>query len=305
LNLPENREKNSILSNSSFSDVIKRVNMAFHSDDPKFFQLPENSATIRQYLEVLSSEDRNSDGRPDQIEQFVDKDYRSINLIIRTGSYKERTLSSANDKNIIRIVNEHLKNTTNPDHYKYFFVGTGINMLILSDYIVSGQLISIVSSIILIMFIIYFFFRKKAVSLISMIPLAGAIFIVYGIMGLLNIPLDIPRAILSSIAIGNGVDETIHFLRAVGSYVNQGRTFRQAIHQTYNEAGTAIIYTSTAVILGFSVLTLSSFTPIFSLGLLIAGVMFATSIGALLFLPAFLLLLNPDMIETKNDSDLK
>lgn len=301
LNQPENRDKYNILSNYAFPDAIKRINMAFHSDNPAFFKLPDNPVTIRQYTEILSGDDRNSDGRPDQIEQFADKEYRRINLIIRTGSYKDRTISSENDRNIVRIVTEHLSQEENPGKYKWFFVGTSINMLVLSDYIVKGQVANIITSLLVMIVIVFSVFRKIKISVLSMIPLVGSMSIVYGFMGFFQIPLDTPRAILASIAIGDGIDNTIHYLKTVGHYMHLGKSLREAIKKTYDKTGMSIIYTSLAIMLGFSVLTLSSFAPIVSLGLLVAAIWLVTTISALLFLPAYLLLFHPEIKDIDND----
>ncbi|MDH4263431.1 MAG: MMPL family transporter [Spirochaetia bacterium] len=303
LNLPENKEKNSILSNYAYTDIIKRVNMAFHSDDIKYFSIPEDKKTLRQYNELLLGEDRDLDGRSDLLEQFVDKDYRRINLIIRTGSYKDRTLSTEGNKNILNIVNKHLENMENKNNYKWFFVGNAVNMQILSDYIVSGQTSNIFISLIMIILIVYYIFRKIKISILSMIPLIGGMTIVYGIMGFLDIPLDIPKVILASIAIGVGIDNTIHFLNTVNFQLNLGNSLHMALEQTYKEAGMAIVYTTLAIILGFIVLIFSNFIPIVSLGLLVAGVMLVTMIGSLLFLPAYIVLSNPKFTITKNSND--
>jgi hypothetical protein len=305
LALPENKENYSILSNFAFSDLVKRLQMALHSDDPKYFTLPQDKQTLQQFMVLFSGEDRNLDGRADILEQFVDKEFRRLNVIIRTGSYKERTISSGNDRKIINAVNKYLETVNNPEGYKWFFVGTGINMLILSDYIVQGQIWSIFISITVMMFIIFFIFKKIKISFLAMIPLGGGICFTYGIMGYLGIPLDIPRAILSSIAIGIGIDDTIHFLKTVAYHKSLGKSIEDAIRSTYQEAGFAIIYTAIALISGFSVLTLSSFTPIFSLGLLVDSVMFATTIGALVFLPAFILFLGVEINESDDEIKVK
>ncbi len=107
-------------------------------------------------------------------------------------------------------------------------------------------------------------------------------------MGYLGISLDTTMVILSSIAIGIGVDDTIHFLKTYRYEKRRGLSQTEALINTYREAGRAIIYTSAALILGFSATLFSSFVPVINLGFLIMGVMIATTLGALLFLPAVL-----------------
>jgi len=301
LDLPENREDYNILSNASFSDFIKRMHMAVHDDNPGFFIIPETEITIRDYMEIFAGEDRNSDGRPDSFEQFVDKDYQRVNLIIRTGSYKDRKYSTAVMDKIVHVVTGYMDSHDEMKEMKWFFSGTGLNIIILANYIVKSQIFSILLSMAIMSLIVYLLFRAGFASILALIPISSGLAVIYGTMGFLDIPLDIPKTILSSIAIGIGIDDTIHYLKTLAHHLKLGKRGEEAVKATHDEAGLAIVYTSVALILGFSILTLSSFKPVFFLGLLVSSVMLATTVGALLFLPAFYLILNPDLKNVREE----
>ena len=85
-------------------------------------------------------------------------------------------------------------------------------------------------------------------------------------MGYAGIPLDMAKAILSSIAIGIGVDDTMHFMNTLRKQLQSGVSLREAIRMTHRLSGVVIVYTSIALIFGFAVLMFSSFTPIFHFG---------------------------------------
>ncbi|MES0491275.1 MAG: MMPL family transporter [Leptospirales bacterium] len=295
LKKPEQKEKHNILSESSFSDFIKRMNMAFHDDDPKYFSIPEKKSTIVDYLEVFAGEDNDSDGRADSFEQFTDGEYRRVNLIIRTGTYKDRVFTTALVEEIRSHVLNYIDTLDNPKNYTWVMAGNSINMVVLADYILRGQLTSVLLSLVIIAILIFVLFRKGVASLVSIIPISMGISVVYGMMGYLNIPLDIPKVILSSIAIGIGIDDTIHFMKTLAHHMGNGKDLNTALQETYNEAGVAITFTSIALVFGFSILTLSNFKPIYYLGILVASVMTATTFGALLFLPAFMKIFNIKM----------
>lgn len=305
--LPEQEEKYNILLTVSFNDFIKRMHMAFYNDNPDYFAIPESREQISDYLEIFSGEDKNSDGRPDSFEAYVDAEYRRVNLIIRTGSTEERLFSTAVNRAIEVRVDEYMRSidnpADNPNGYTWFMAGAGINISILADYIIESQLTSVILSLIIISFLVFVLFRSGRASFVSIVPISFGIAVVYGLMGYLDIPLDIPKAILSSVAIGIGIDDTIHFMKTLSHHLKANLSLDEAIEKTYHEAGVAITYTSLALIFGFSILTLSHFKPIFFLGMLVAAVMLATTLGALLFLPAIIKLMNLKIRNIDIDDD--
>jgi len=82
------------------------------------------------------------------------------------------------------------------------------------------------------------------------------------------------------------VDDTIHFLNTYRQIHHKGHDIDETIRRTLQGTGKAIIFTSLALILGFSVLTVSSFKSVIFFGALMGMTMTATTIGALLILPS-------------------
>ncbi|MDH5721390.1 MAG: MMPL family transporter [Spirochaetia bacterium] len=300
---PAQKNEYHILSTSTFGDFIKRMNMAINDDNIDFYKIPESGQTIRDYLEIFSGKDDNSDGRADAFEQFVDIDYQRVNLIIKTGSTKEKLFSTAVNKKLEKRIIEYLSEENHPpNNAPYFMAGSTMSFPVLADYIFESQTSSVILSLIIIFILIYILFKRIKASFVSLLPICFGISQVYGLMGFLDIPLDIPKVILSSIAIGIGIDDTIHFMRTMSHFLKKGMSMKEAIYQTHREAGLAITYTSVALILGFSILMLSSFKPVFFLGLLVSGVMFSTTLGALLFLPAYIYLFKIEVPDFENEN---
>jgi len=108
----------------------------------------------------------------------------------------------------------------------------------------------------------------------------------FGLMGWLGINLDIVTSIIAAITIGIGVDDTIHFLNTFRHCRQQVGDLDEAIQKTLESAGKAIIFTSLALIFGFSVMILSTFKPLVLFGILMDVTMAATTVGALLVLPS-------------------
>jgi predicted RND superfamily exporter protein len=144
---------------------------------------------------------------------------------------------------------------------------------------------------ILVMFLALF--RSLSLSLIALAPNLLAAGMVLGIMGLLGIPLDIMTITIAAIVVGIGVDDCIHYVHRFMLEFGIDRNYRAAMYRCHNSIGRAMYYTTVTVVVGFSMLTLSSFTPSIYFGLLTVMAMVAAVLGALLLLPLLIVLVKP------------
>ena len=99
-------------------------------------------------------------------------------------------------------------------------------------------------------------------------------------MGFTGIPLNTTTALLSSIAIGIGIDYAVHFLEQYRLNSRTGDKMLTA-QKTMAHSGRAILYNAIAVIAGFLVLLFSVFPPNRELGALVSLNMFTSFIGTL------------------------
>jgi len=136
-------------------------------------------------------------------------------------------------------------------------------------------------------------FRSLSLSLIALAPNLLAAGMVLGIMGLLGIPLDIMTITIAAIVVGIGVDDCIHYVHRFIVEFERDRNYRAAMFRCHNSIGRAMYYTTVTVVVGFSMLTLSSFTPSIYFGLLTVLAMVAAVLGALLLLPLLIVLAKP------------
>ncbi|MCB1701163.1 MAG: MMPL family transporter [Pseudomonadales bacterium] len=144
---------------------------------------------------------------------------------------------------------------------------------------------------ILVMFLALF--RSLSLSLIALAPNVLAAGLVLGVMGLLGIPLDIMTITIAAIVVGIGVDDCIHYVHRFMHEFEIDRNYRAAMFRCHDSIGRAMYYTTVTVVIGFSMLTLSSFTPSIYFGLLTVMAMVAAVLGALLLLPLLIVLVKP------------
>lgn len=269
----------------AFSDFIKTMHMAMNNDDPAYYAVPETKEEIMDYLEIYSGEDKDLDGRIDEFESYVDEDFETVSILARLTQREDYTLGTAQIKRIINTVDAHLKQTL-PKPYTYRITGFPVMNVKMVDYIISGQLQSLLLSFVFIMVIVTLLFKTIKAAPLALIPMSVAVAISFGIMGWFHINLDIITSIIAAITIGIGIDDTIHVLNTYRRFSQQEDTVEHAIKKTLRVSGKAIIYTSLALIAGFAVLATSSFRPVILFGMLMAVTMTATTLGALLILPA-------------------
>lgn len=145
--------------------------------------------------------------------------------------------------------------------------------------------------ILLIMFLILF--RSLKIALIALTANIIPISAIFGIMGWLNIPLDIMTITIAAIAIGIGVDDTIHFIHRFKEEFKVDHNYVNAMRRSHQSIGYAMYYTSVVIIMGFSILVLSNLIPTIYFGLLTVVTMITVLIADLLLLPKLLLIFKP------------
>lgn len=151
--------------------------------------------------------------------------------------------------------------------------------------------LGVVLLILSMMFIILY--KSLILTLIALIVNIVPIGFIFGFMGWFNIPLNIMTITIAAIAIGIGVDDTIHYLERFKKEFKKEPDYPKIIHLTNTNTGYAMYYTTVSVIVGFSILVLSNLIPTIYFGLLTILTMFVALMADLILLPKLLLFLRP------------
>ena len=141
-------------------------------------------------------------------------------------------------------------------------------------------------------------FRSLKVALLAMLANVLPIAVVLGLMGWLNIPLDMMTITIAAISLGIAVDDTIHYIHRFKREFQKDRSYLHTMHRCHGSIGHAMYYTSITVIIGFSILTMSNFIPSVYFGLLTGLAMLIALLAALTLLPKMLILVKPFGKET-------
>ena len=180
------------------------------------------------------------------------------------------------------------------------------NMLVLYNNMLqslfSSQIQTIGFVFISIMFMFLILFRSIFLAVIAIIPNILPATLVLGFMGLKSIPLDLMTITIAAISVGIAVDNTIHYVIRFKREFSKNRNYFETVKICHGSIGKAMYYTSSIIVIGFSILSLSNFIPTIYFGLLTGLAMLTALLASLTLLPSLLILFKP--LGSENNQDV-
>ncbi len=152
--------------------------------------------------------------------------------------------------------------------------------------IVRGQRNGLLGSALVITLLMIIGLRSWRMGLWSMLPNLVPLFATAGAMGALWGEVDPEALTLLILAIGIGVDDTIHFLTRYR--LESARADGQALARTYAFAGRAILMTTVILIVGFVPFVASDYMTIRTFGIMLPLCLFVALLADLLLVPAMI-----------------
>jgi uncharacterized protein len=282
-------EKLAVVGNSfALTDYLKRMNKVMHADDPLFDVIPESQELVAQFLLLYEMS-----GDPENLWNVVDYGYKKANVTFQLKSDNSKAINQA-----IAIIESFIPKFQEKD-IAVKFAGSGYKALVFTDLILEGQIISLLLSLVIVIILLALMFKKISLGLIGSVPIIITAVISFGVMGLLDIPLSTTTALISSIAIGIGIDYAVHFIERYKIYALETGDKGKTIRLTMQHSGRAIIFNAMVVIAGFLVLLFSVFPPNRVLGALVSLNMFTSFLGTVTIM--FLLLYLGNIFFRKKD----
>ena len=186
------------------------------------------------------------------------------------------------DNDLSRMINSEY------EEYKVSNLLVMYNNMLQSLFTSQIKTIGIVVLILFAMFLILF--RNLKVAIIAIIVNTTPVSVIFGFMGWMNIPLDMMTITIAAISIGIAVDNTIHYIHRFTLEHKQTNDTKISMFNSHSSIGRAMFYTSTIIMIGFSVLVLSNFMPTIYFGILTMIAMLMAILADLLLLPVLLLI---------------
>jgi len=281
------RAQDGVIHVSTFTDIMKRLNMNLHGDDKSYYKLPEDRELAAQYLLLYEMSLPYGLDLNNQID--IDKSATRMNVTVENLTTNE-LLSLEQEAREWLQENAPANMAQEGSSPAVMFANLGMRNLL---SMLSGSILALV----LISFILVAAFRSVRIGLISLLPNLLPAVAAFGVWGLLVGEVGVSLSIVMSMTLGIVVDDTIHFLsKYLRARREKNLSSVDAIRYAYSTVGTALWVTTIVLMAGFSVLALSSFKMNAGMGLLTA-----ITIGLALMLD--FLFLAPFILMTKESKD--
>ncbi len=131
--------------------------------------------------------------------------------------------------------------------------------------------------------------RNPLMALLAILPTMLSVGLVLGLMGWLEVKLDMATALVASVALGLSVDDTFHCLLEF-QRERKTQNFTRSLFESYSVTGPGVLLSSLAVAIGFAALRLSEFAPFSNFGTMVGIATAGSTLGNLVLLPACLTL---------------
>ena len=268
---------------ASVADVVRQLNETLHASNPDDYRIPDDPRLAAQLFILYG-------GEPGQL--FLG-DFSKGEVIARRiniGSNRMAALVA----DVRAYLGEHFND---PDQPKARLVGPTQAYSALVVRIIQSQITSLSASFVTAGLIVALLMGSIMAGLLCLVPLLVTILIEFGVMAYAGLPLDMATIMLGSIAIGIGIDYSIHFLHRFRLETRTGHDAVEAFDRTMRSVGRGIAYNALALMFGFAVLVASQFHGLVTFGMLLVLTMIVSSLSSFSVIPAFLLIRRPKFLK--------
>jgi hydrophobe/amphiphile efflux-3 (HAE3) family protein len=258
----------------SVADLVEQMNDAMGEGK----MIPDDKAKIEQLWFLLDGQDVMS--------QLVSEDLDKGIIQSRFASIDSKNINEFTSK-----MNKFIQENKS-ENVKIELTGMPSVYVKLNDSLIQSQFSSLILALVMVLLIVGLMLRSISKGVYATIPIIATIMILFGFMGITGIPLDIATVLVGSIALGIGIDYSIHIITGFNFHLKETGDAEKAIEKTILSSGKAVIINVISVAAGFLVLIFSQIVPLQNFGILVAISMFGSGIGALTLLPIILILAN-------------
>ena len=272
------REQPEVTHVQAFPDIMKRLNRNMNGDDPAFHRLPESPELAAQYLLLYEF------SLP-----------FGIDLNDRIDVAKSATRMTAVAANLsggeLLALDERAQAWLEANAPGMATAATGITMIFahLSQRNIESMLQGTIIAMGLISLILILVLRNLRIGLISLLPNFIPAAMSFGLWGYLVGRVGMASSVVTVVAFGIIVDDTIHFLTKYLKARKEGLPAPEAVRYTFGAVGHALATTTVVLALGFLVFTASGFELSWALGILVSMTIVIALLTDFLLLPTLLM----------------
>ena len=273
-----------IVQSLSFSQYVSFLNYVYSGKK----DIPETAGLINLLNRLLMQIE--SQIGSDVLGVIINDDASQVTLAMRNyDSFAQDLTTTSSSKRIEQTL----------DYYRYMLPeGTtsqiycsASNMMRATDMIMEDQATSTYLALLGIVIIASITLCSVWRGIAAIIPVVVGIMFNYVFMLVFNMPFDIVTVGFTSITIGAGVDDALHFLLRYRNNKKEmpGKALPEVVMRTLKETGRPIILTTLAVDAGLFMLVFASYTPIRYFGMMMCVSLTVAMLSTLFILPSVLI----------------
>ncbi len=266
------KENPHIFTTQSIADLIVEMNDALGEGR----RIPDEREKIEQMWFLLEGNDI--------LKQMVSEDLDEGLIISKFAS------ADIKEKEKFKREMELFIQENSSQDYEITYTGMPFIEMKMDQSLLTSQIRSLLIAILAMIIIVGVILRSFPTGFYATAPIIAAIMVLFGVMGISGIPLNIVTVLVASIALGIGIDYSIHVISHFNHSIRNGKTLDEALEDTIMISGKSIFINVISVSAGFSVLIFSEMVPLQYFGILMALSMVGSGLAALTLLPVILIL---------------
>ena len=273
----------------SLADIVEDTHYVLNEGQASFKRVPDDPRLSAQLLYLFDN------ANPDDRRRLVNDNYSDSHITIQLrnkGSYEYANFFEAAQRDL-ELAFAPLKDKY-PD-LDVHVTGSLALMMALVDHVSWAQLKSFAFALVIITILLVVSLGSVQAGIISIIPNLLPAFFTFGVMGLLNIPLDTDTLLIAPMIIGIAVDDTIHFIAHYRDAWFESGDVELALQSTIKEVGQAVTFTTLVLGVGFSMLAFSDYLGLAKTGIFGSLAIFVALSSDLLLFPALIKWVKPDL----------
>jgi predicted RND superfamily exporter protein len=260
---------------TGLADYVARIHREL--DDASSERIPSNAAAVAQELFVFALADA---GRA-ELERLVASDFSKAQITIKLASMSSdlvfEQVNTAGRLAAEAFASSGIQPTV---------TGSGRLFSTLDHYLVLSQISSFAMAFVTVFAVIFVVFRSWRFGALALVPNLFPVLAIFGVMGWLDISLNVATIMLASVALGVVDDDTIHFISRYRRDTRAGASTDEAIVLATSHEGRAALTTVIINSCAFGVLALSEYRPSAWFGGLLSVTMIVAFLAEVLILPA-------------------
>lgn len=269
----------------SIVDLVKRMHLAMHGDNPRYSVVPDSRSLVAQYLFLYSLS-----GDPQDFDNLVDNDYRKAVVWVYLKSDSTAAAEQLYHRAQAFIAGEL------PPGVSMSIGGSLPQSIAINDTLMHEKYRNMAQMAVVVFLLASLVLRSAVGGLYVTMPLVLIILANFGLMGWLGAPLDMGTASAAAMAIGIGADYEIYMLFRLREELARHGNLVTATRESLRTSGKAILFVGLSVAGGYAVLLASGFAFYSRLGTMVIATMVISLLSALVLQRALVIVFRPRFI---------